>query len=574
MFDSKKEKLFDVNETKKVTSVKTKKDNAFLFQGRKISAETLSGNFAKKYESTGNDFVDQFSALSSYKAPREFSEIERDMSILWSQDKKKTVLFTFFIRMITRQTQLFDGVKTTSVQRGAGLKHEGIMRMLWIYKKDENLFWHNLPLFVSIGSWKDIFQMLSFDIQYHGWDKKILNWNIMFTFIASGLENPKTTDLVKKYLPQIKSNNKCTTVESQANNIIAKWIASNLFGPKSNKSYLKYRKLKTSGTAHEWQQLISQKRFIDIDFNTVHGRALSLLVSSKFLENQNLVDEYDKWISSKPIAKFTGFVHELFGKYTDSDGWGGGTLINMKSWQIKTLQKQFDGLVETAKKDAKTDTSLIVVRDTSGSMSSNADGSNMACGDIAKSLALFFSEMLPDGHFSDSWIEFSDDAEFHKWKGENVYEKWQNDKSSYVGGTNFQSVVDLFVNIKNNGVDEKEFPTGILCISDGEFNPSSLSETNVETVYRKLRGAGFSESYINNFKIILWDLRNSYYGKGRKTKFETYGTDVKNVYYFSGFEGSIIAFLTGVEHQKTEPKNAEELFEAAMDQEILNMIII
>ena len=572
MFDSKKEKLFDVNETKKVTSVKTKKDNSFLFHGRKVSAETLSGNFAKKYETTGNDFVDQFSMLSGYKAPRDFSEIDRDMSVLWSQDKRKTVLFTFFIRTITRQTQLFDGTKTADVQRGGGLKHEGIMRMLWIYKKDENVFWENLPLFVSIGSWKDIFQMLSFDIQYHGWDGRILNWNLIFTLIASGLENPKTSDLVKKYLPQIKSNNKCATVEAQANNIVAKWIASNLFGPKSNKSYLKYRKLKTSGTAHEWQQLISQKKFIEIDFNSVHGRALSLMVSSKFLENHNLIEEYDSWISSKPIAKFTGFVHELFGRYTDSDGWNGGTLINMKPWQIKTLQKQFDGLVETAKKGIKTDTSLIVVRDTSGSMSSNADGTNMACGDVAKSLALFFSEMLPDGHFSDSWIEFSYEAKMHKWKGENVYEKWQNDKSNYIGNTDFQSVIDLFVEIKNRGVNENEFPTGILCISDGEFDSSSLNETNVETVYRKLRGAGFSESYIENFKIILWDLRNDYYGRKRKGGFETYGGDVKNVYYFSGYEASIIAFLTGVEHQEKEPKNAEELFEAAMDQEILNMI--
>jgi hypothetical protein len=573
MFDSKKEKLFDVKENK-VTSGKTKKESNFLFQGRKKSAETLSGNFAKKYDTTGNDFVDQFSMLSKYKVPRDFADIEKDMSILWSQNKDKALRLTFFIRMITRQVQLFDGTKTTNIQRGAGLKHESIMRMLWIYKKEPDTFLQNLPLFVSVGSWKDIFQMLSFDLQYHGWDNRILNWNLMFTLIASGLENPKTTDLVKKYLPQIKSNNKCTTIEAQANNMVAKWLASNLFAGKDNKSYVQYRKLKTTGDAHTWQQFISQKKFIEIDFDTVHGRALSLLASSKFLENQNLVDEYDKWISSKPIAKFTGFVHELFGKYVSEDWISGGQLTNMKPWQIKTIQKQFDGLVETAKKNAKTDTSLIVVRDTSGSMSSKADGTSMMCGDIAKSLALFFSEMLPNGHFSNSWIEFSHTARMKEWKGENVVEKWNNDRSSYIGGTDFQSVVDLFVEIKNNGVDETEFPTGILCISDGEFNPSDLNETNVEGIYRKLRSAGFSESYVNNFKIVLWDLRNNYYGPEENAKFETYGSDVKNVYYFSGYEASIIAFLTGVDHQKTEPKNAEELFEAAMDQEILNMLKI
>ena len=33
-----------------------------------------------------------------------------------------------------------------------------------------------------------------------------------------------------------------------------------------------------------------------------------------------------------------------------------------------------------------------------------------------------------------------------------------------------------------------------------------------------------------------------------------------------------MTFLTGTEKQKTEPKNAEELFNAAMDQELLRMV--
>ena len=571
MFDSKKEKLFEVK-NQKSTSVNN--GNAFINAGLKESAKTHSGNYALKYETTGDCFVDQFSGLSSYKQPRSFSDVSKDMSVLWEKDKELAVKLTFFMRTITRKVSLFDGTKTNTVQRGGGLKHESIMRMLWIYQKDHNIFWKNIPLFISIGSWKDIFQMLSFDLQYHGWDGRILSWDLMFELIASGLENPNTSNLVKKYLPQIRSNNKCKTVESQANNILAKWLASKLFGNDTNKTYAEYRRLKTSGTAHTWQQLISKGKFLEIDFDTVHGRALSLLVSSKFLENQNLTEKYEEWISSKPVAKFTGFVHELFGKYIINDGGYYSYMKELKSWQIETLQKQFDGLVETAKKNAKTSTSLIVVRDTSGSMSSIANGTNMACGDIAKSLALFFSEMLPDGRFANSWIEFSNGAKMNKWKGSNVYEKWVNDNSSYVSSTNFMAVIKLFGEIKASGVDESEFPTGILCISDGEFDISDLNKTNVETAYNNLRKYGFSESYIDNFKIVLWDLRNNYYADNKKATFETYGSDVKNVYYFSGYEASIIAFLTGVEHQESEPKNAKELFNAAMDQEIFNYLVL
>ncbi|MFW5982985.1 MAG: hypothetical protein ACOCQ4_00675 [bacterium] len=569
MFDSKKEKLYDVNKNKMTSE---KNANAFLNAGFKKSAETLSGNMAKKYSTTGNEFVDQFGKLSNFKVPRKYSDVEKDMSTLWAFNPVLTVKFTLFIRMITRKVILLDGEETNTVQRGAGLKNEGIMRMLWLYQKNQEVFWEVLPLFVSVGSWKDIFQMLSYDLQYHNWDGHVLNWDLIFPLIASGLENNQTTNLVKKYLPQIKANSKCTTVEAQANNMVAKWIASKLFGGNDKKHYQLYRKLKSSGTAHTWQQLISKGKFIEIDFDSVHGRALSQMVSSKFLENQNLSEKYEKWIETKPIAKFTGFVHELFGKYIKNNTWDPSKLKNMKPYQIKTLQKQFDGLVETAKKNAKAHTSLMVVRDTSASMSSTADGTNMACGDIAKALALFFSEMLPDGRFADTWIEFKDSAKLHEWKGETVYEKWNNDQASCIGNTDFQSVIDLFIQIKSQGVPESEFPTGILCISDGEFDSvGGLDETNTSRAFKKLRAAGFSDEYVSQFKMIFWDLRNRYYGSKSSTKFETHGQQ-KNVYYFSGYEPSIIAFLTGVENQKRDPKNAEELFLDAMDQEILDLV--
>jgi hypothetical protein len=209
---------------------------------------------------------------------------------------------------------------------------------------------------------------------------------------------------------------------------------------------------------------------------------------------------------------------------------------------------------------------MIVVRDTSGSMTSPCTGTTQSAYDVAKALALFFSEMLPKGAFANSWIEFKSCAVMHLWKGSTPYEKWVNDHTSTIGSTNFQSVIDLFCSLKHQGISENEFPTGIICISDAEFNPSQLGKTNVETALSKLR-AVFSEEYVNNFKIVLWNLRTSTGGN----KFETYG-NVDNVYYFSGYDGSIVAFLTGVEGQTSTPKNAEELFQAAMSQEIMQMI--
>ena len=557
MFTAKKQKLFDVNKNK------TSETNSFVEAGLKKSAETLSQNGALKYSTTGNPFVDQFGLLGNYKTPRSFNEISKDCEILWGLNPLLTVVFILYIRTISRVTTLLNGIVTSVPQKGAELKHEGIMRMIWLHVKAPNTFWKNIGLFISVGSWKDIITMLSYDLQYNGWDNRVLNWDKFGSLILSGLDNKNASELLKKYLPTIKSNNSCTTIESQADNLIGKWICSLLYGNKGENSsytYKKYRKLKSSGTAHQWQQLISKRQFEKLDFNTIHGRALNLLVKGKFLKNQNLQERYNEWISSttKPV-KYTGFVHELFepfNKYT--------ILTSVPEELQKTINAQFETLVK--KGGEKKATSFVVVRDTSGSMSGTAKGTTMSAGDIAKALALYFSEFLT-GYFNSSWIEFNSDAKMHKWIGNNPVEKWFNDNSSYVGNTNFQSVINLLCKIKKEGVSESEFPTGILCISDGEFDSNALRKTNVDIALMHLREAGFSEEYVSNFVIVLWNIQTIYGGNNNGNKFETFG-NVPNVFYFSGYSPSVISFLT------SQVKNAEELFLESMNQEILNMVEI
>lgn len=561
MFNQKKQTLV----TKPTTSggnssAKNVLPNAFVNAGLKKGAETLSGNGAKKYSTSGNPFVDQFSFLGSYKKPRTFAEIEKDCELLWASDKRKAVMFNFYIRLITRQISLFDGRKTSVSQKGGELKHEGIMRMMWLHQKDQNMFWDNIGLFVSCGSWQDVIKMLQYDLIYHGWENRVLNWEKFGKLILSGLNNEYTSELLKKYLPQIKANSNCTTVEAQADTIIAKWICSLLFGTKgenTGKTYKAYRKMKTSGTAHEWQKLISQGKHALLDFNTIHGRALKLMSRSKYLENQGLKAKYEAWITKPETkdVKFTGFVHELFEKMPRS-------ISGLSIGQQETINKQFATLVKKGGESEMTE--LIVVRDTSSSMGSTATGTNMSCYNIGKALALYFSEFL-HGKFANSWIEFNSSAKMQQWHGNSPIEKWFNDGSSYVGGTNFQSVIQLFCQIKKQGVAESDFPKGILCISDSEFNPAQLGKTNVETALNTLRAAGFSEDYVSNFVIVLWNLQSGYYGSNTGKKFETHG-DVPNVFYFSGYSAATVSFLT------TEIETASELFEAAMNQEILQMI--
>lgn len=563
MFNQKKQSLGAKPAAKtSVGNTKNVLPNAFVNAALKDSARTKSGNGAEKFSTSGDAFTDQFSFLGSYKKPRAFAEIEKDCETLWGLDKKKAVMFNSYIRLITRQVSLFDGTSTTVSQKGAELKHEGIMRMIWLHQKDEAIFWKNIGLFISMGSWQDVIKMLQYDLMYHGWESRVLNWDKFGKLILSGLNNEHTSELLKKYLPQIKANSACTTVEAQADTMIAKWICSLLFGTKgenSGKTYKAYRKMKTSGTTHEFQQLISQQKFNLLDFNKIHGRALMLMSRSKFLKNQGLEQKYAEWITKPETkdVKYTGYVNELF------EGIG-KQLSAIPANTRETINKQFDTLI---KKAGETEiTKFIVVRDTSGSMGAICTGTKQTCFDVAKSLALYFSEFL-DGKFANSFIEFNSSAKMHNWSGNTPVEKWYNDKCSYIGSTDFQSVINLFCQIKKQGVSETDFPSGILCISDSEFNPGQLGKTNVETALITLRNAGFSEEYVSNFKIVLWNLNSNYYGSSTGKKFETHG-DVPNVFYYSGFSASTISFLTG------KIETASELIEAALQQEILQMIEI
>lgn len=538
-------------------------------QLKKRAQTTALGNGAVKFTTTNDVFVDQFGMLSNYKAPREFSDIFNDSARLLSKNTLTAVCFMIYIRLITRATKLHNGT-TLPVQRGQGLRHEAIGRMMHLAVTQPVIFWKNVDLFIAAGSWKDIIQMLQYDLVYNGWKERQLDWTKFGNLILSGLANDEYNNLLKKYLPSIRPNNKCKTIEAQADNAVAKWICSLLFGEKQDgQTYKKYRKLKTSGTAHEWQKLISRKLMNKIDFASIHGRALAKLVGSKFLKNQGLETKYDEWISTQPIAKYTGYPYELVGKFKSTSR--GNAIGTLKDYQKKTINAQFLGLIETAKKNMNQDSGFLVVVDSSASMESVTAGTGISAYGVAVSMALYFSYLLK-GAFEGIFAEFSNNTIIHQWKGNTPLDRLMSFSGSIVGGTNFQSIATYLAKMKTSGVPESDFPCGILCISDGCFNATGTQKTNSHEFRKKLTAAGFSKEYVDNFKIVLWDVPNRYYGGKSQTAFESFA-DAPNLFYMAGFDPSAVAFLTGT-NPKTEatPKNAKELFDAAMDQEIMRLV--
>ena len=522
-------------------------------------------NGAISYNTFGTALLDQFGKAGVYRG-RDINDVWSDQNILWSENPEFALKFPFYLRMITRQSNVIGHGKTEKVQRGAGARDEAFKRLLWIAKYHPEEFYRNLWLLPVVGSWKDLWVLLSFDGA-----NEYLNEQKFFEVIAEGINDPSHKDLVKKYMPRIRSSKKCTTSWAMKTNTLAK-----RFADVAGWSYKDYRTYKASGEAHTFQKIICKGLYSNIDWKTIPGKALLNLVSGKFLTNHNLEDTYYDWIKSQPVAKFNGYAFELGRKLGNSK-----YEFNKTSRVTRiTVDKQFDGLIATVSKDGGAiQGNVLCALDTSGSMTGPAlDDAGTTPFHVCISLGIYFSE-LNQGAFHNTVAMFDDTSTLLKLKGKTFSDKWNeiiSQKTAW-GSTNFQSVIDLIVNTRKNHpeVPLEDFPSTLVVVSDMQFNPSTsyynrISEqTNYETAMSKLRKV-FPKEFVDSFKIIWW------YCSNRKTSDFPSTMEHGGTYMMSGFDGSIISFFLGgdMTTQTTNNKipSMEDIIQAAFNQEIISLI--
>ena len=95
MFTTKKAKLFEMPEKTESINSPVDTSNPFLVAAKKDSARTRSGNQSLKYSTTGNDFLDQFANMGSYRVKRSYSDISTDCVKLWNSNPELAVRMTF-----------------------------------------------------------------------------------------------------------------------------------------------------------------------------------------------------------------------------------------------------------------------------------------------------------------------------------------------------------------------------------------------------------------------------------------------------------------------------------------------
>lgn len=532
---------------------------------------TLTENGAVSFATCGKAIIDQFSHAGT-AIGRPIETVFAEQAELWREDPESAIRFPFYLRLVTRKVKVSENEKTEAVQKGAGLRDEAFKRILWVAYNQPEAFKRNAWLLPVVGSWKDLWTLMLLDME----NQNKLDKGFIFSIMAAGLDDATQCDLIRKYMPAIKSSEKCKTERAKTLNALAKAFASFL-----GLSAKEYRKMKASGTAHDFQKLICSRSYADIDWKTIPGRALTHLISGKFLDNHGLTEDYLKWVMSQPTVKFTGYVYEL-GMKLDTMGYN----LSMKTAPsraaaIYTINKQFDGLIELAKKDqGGLKGNVLCALDTSGSMTCDISGTNgLTSYDVCVSLGIYFSE-LNEGYFHNTVAMFDNTSRVMKLSG-TFSEKWQAIRNATTawGGTNFMSLVQLLVDERKKHplIPESEFPQTLLVVSDMQFNPSGYynrsserDATNQEAARALLRTV-FSDEFVDNFNFIWWYCA-SRSGAGHDVPATM---DQGGNYVFSGFDGSIVTLLLGGEEQAKPdgtPLTMEEMVQKALSQEIFAFV--
>jgi hypothetical protein len=215
-------------------------------------------------------------------------------------------------------------------------------------------------------------------------------------------------------------------------------------------------------------------------------------------------------------------------------------------------------------------------------MNSTIPGSDVTALDVCKSLGIYFST-LNEGAFHKNVIMFDSTSRVKQLSG-SFSEMWDQIPYDAMGSTNFQSVVDEIVRIreKNPNIPLSDYPKTLLVVSDMQFNPSNgwgwtratrqEELSNIEAAKTKLLGV-FPKEFVDEFKFIWWNVTS------RRTEDMPSTLDDESSYFFSGFDGAVISFLLGGDAEIVDDKTgqkrmptAEELVQIALSQEVISLV--
>lgn len=546
--------------------------NQFLSSVMTKDARTWNG--AVSNSTSGNKVLDYFAKCGSYRG-RSSNEVAGDLAAVFGENTELGMKVVMYNRMITRRVDGFDG-QTEQVQKGQGQRDEFIKSLAWLEVNSPKLLMKNLWMVPLVGRWSDLWYDSPVSKVYH-----YVNTDWVYELVSSGIHNDTHRALIAKNLPKIRSARNVKTDRHHRLNAWARGLCD--FLGWTEKEYRKF-KSNPENTAHNFQRILCDGNWSDLDFNLIPGKAMHKLSVQRgkdgktFFERHGLAAKFEKWLDKQPVAKFTGFVYEL--KQAADKA--------RTAVQKKVVDKQFTGLIELGKDSIPEEIlakGVLPVLDTSGSMTwSNYGPTKVTPLDICLSLGVYFSELI-QGHFHNHVVMFSNHSRLLRLTGDSFTGKIQQIMSAggAAGGTNFQSVIDELVKakIQHPQIPVSDYPQVLLVVSDMQFNPADgyghnsgyNTQTNYEVAMAKLAKVGLPK-----MSIIWWNVNGRFTNDFASTLYDE-GTTL-----IGGFDGAIVSALLGKTEVEvvdkvtgkvtTRKATPMEQMLAALDQELLNRVSV
>lgn len=400
------------------------------------------------------------------------------------------------------------------------------LKWLAMNYKDEVL--HLIPYVREYGRWDDLFELFDTPCEPE-----------MLGYIKWALDKGED-HLLAKWMPSINTSSKNTQERGRK------------FAREFGMSEKEYRKMLSQERKYcnLVETLMSQNRWNEIEFSKLPSRA-GLLYSKAFARREETRERYAEFMRSDKTTVNAGalYPYDVVRKAVvamGSDDYWNYSNISLNDTNRLAANKYWDNLEDGYFKDATLN--ALCVCDTSGSMTSAYNRSNVRPIDVAISLALFTAERAK-GPFQNHFISFSSHPTLIATIGVDFCDKVDKIyRQNLCENTNIEATFDLILNTAIiNHLSQKDLPETIIIVSDMQFDAAQgyysrynhYDSTLMENIEAKWNYAGYQMPH-----LVFWNVNAS---MSNNIPME----DKDGITYVSGASPSILKqVMTGVTGQE------------------------
>ena len=437
---------------------------------------SVTENGALGYKTTGSALTDLNFRVSSMRNYISADDIQLFIDAM-NENLEYAIKWLFFVRDIRGGLGERDTFQT-------------LFGVLSQYHKDEAL--KVVSIIAEYGRWKDVVD-LSMGLTISD-EVRLCCLNMISTQLRQDVVNyteGKSISLLAKWMPSINASQKSRSVARE----LCKYLCL---------SFAEYRKMLSKLRKHldVTEVKTCANKWGEIDYNKVSSNA-NLRYKDAFLKHdEERRREYLKEILT-PSETSTAVMHaenlypyEIWSKYHGTDCY---TRRHGSVTKDDSLEAMWQNLKEIGACG-----NTMVVCDGSGSMCVQLNGSSVYAIDVARSLAVYFSERC-EGQFKNQFIEFSSNPKFIDLRNcetlcdkINIVNKYNDWTSTDIEKT---FMIILKAAIENN-MTQADMPERLLIVSDMEFNEATT--------------IGHKEDYMCRFKTLFDSIADQYAMHGFK----------------------------------------------------------